>query len=223
MSKHWKPPRTKIVRIRPAGDWTRLQSYWIGPAQRRLPEGGKAGLVLVAAACVGVAVGAYQAFAPPVVFSPGSEAEWVPPKPEIVIPEVAADPADEEWASRAESPSTGLQRASGARNDGGVQDIYVIDGDTFVLGRQKIRIANIDAPELHPPRCTEEARLGLAATAKLRTLLGSGTVTLSGSGSDHDEHGRLLRDVSVNGRDVGEAMISAGVARDYGSGRRAWC
>jgi micrococcal nuclease len=34
---------------------------------------------------------------------------------------------------------------------------------------------------------------------------------------------RLLRNVAVNGEDVGEAMIAAGVARDYGTGRRSWC
>jgi endonuclease YncB( thermonuclease family) len=27
----------------------------------------------------------------------------------------------------------------------------------------------------------------------------------------------------VDGADVGEALISAGVAREYGNGRRGWC
>src|SRR4051812_45177159 len=35
---------------------------------------------------------------------------------------------------------------------------------------------------------------------------------------DCDVFGRLLRNVAVGGQDVGEAMISAGVAREYGSG-----
>src|SRR5262245_55843696 len=29
----------------------------------------------------------------------------------------------------------------------------VVDGDTFYLGRDPIRIADIDAPEMHPSRC----------------------------------------------------------------------
>jgi micrococcal nuclease len=86
---------------------------------------------------------------------------------------------------------------------------------------QKVRIAGIDVLETHPPRCADEARLGLAATAKLRELVSSGTVTVSGA--DHDQYGRELRSVQVNGQDVGEAMISAGLARDYGRGRRSWC
>jgi micrococcal nuclease len=40
---------------------------------------------------------------------------------------------------------------------------------------------------------------------------------------DRDRYGRLLRNVAAGGQDVGEAMISAGVAREYGSGRRSWC
>ena len=110
------------------------------------------------------------------------------------------------------------ERKTGAGNDG----ITVIDGDTFAFGGQRIRIAGIDAPEIHPPRCMEEARLGLAATAKLKQLLTSGTVTISGSG--HDQYGRELREVRVNGQDVGEAMISAGLARSYkGEKRQGWC
>ena len=117
-------------------------------------------------------------------------------------------------------PQTGLPRASPTRGEANNR-LYVIDGDTFSMGGQRVRIAGIDAPETHPPRCMEEARLGLAATQKLRELLGSGTVTMSGTG--HDQYGRELRSVQVNGQDVGEAMISGGVAREYGSGRRPWC
>jgi endonuclease YncB( thermonuclease family) len=99
----------------------------------------------------------------------------------------------------------------------------VVDGDTFYLGGEKVRIAGIDAPETHPPRCADEARLGNQATEKLNALLNSGAVTMTSIDRDRDTYGRLLRNVAVNGQDVGEAMISAGVAREYGSGRRSWC
>ena len=102
------------------------------------------------------------------------------------------------------------------------QRIYAFDGDTFVMGGRRIRIANIDAPELHPPRCAEEERLGMAAKEKLQQLLGSGAVTVSGS--SHDRYGRDVRSVQVNGQDVGEAMLSAGLARSYhGEKRQPWC
>lgn len=62
MSKHWQPPKGKIVRIRPVGDWTRIQSYW--RLHRSLPEGAKAGLLIIAAACLLLAVLAYQLLGP---------------------------------------------------------------------------------------------------------------------------------------------------------------
>ena len=99
----------------------------------------------------------------------------------------------------------------------------MVDGDTFWMGGEKVRIAGIDAPETHPSRCEDEARLGNAATERLHALLNSGAVTMTSIDRDRDVYGRLLRNVAVNGEDVGEAMVSAGVAREYGSGRRSWC
>ena len=99
----------------------------------------------------------------------------------------------------------------------------VVDGDTFYFGRDKVRIAGIDAPETHPPRCADEARLGEAATHRLRDLLNSGPITLSSIDRDEDVYGRKLRNVAVDGADVGAAMIGAGLARDYAGGRKSWC
>ena len=116
---------------------------------------------------------------------------------------------------------TGLPGASPTRGKASGR-IYVIDGDTFSYGGQRIRIAGIDAPETHPSRCAQEAQLGLAATEKLRSLLSSGSVTISGAG--HDRYGRELRTVQVNGVDVAQVMISAGLASSYSGGtRQNWC
>ena len=99
----------------------------------------------------------------------------------------------------------------------------MVDGDTFWLNGEKVRIAGIDAPETHPPRCASEAQLGRQATEKLHALLNSGAVTMTGIDRDRDVYGRLLRNVAVDGQDVGEAMIADGVAREYAGGRRPWC
>ena len=99
----------------------------------------------------------------------------------------------------------------------------VVDGDTFWIGGEKVRIADIDAPETHPPRCAYEARLGNQATEKLHALLNSGAVTMTSIDRDRDVYGRLLRNVSVNGQDVGGTMVSAGVAREWVGRREPWC
>ena len=133
---------------------------------------------------------------------------------------------------------SGLPRASGARNDNARADAVrvafgyckwggrtncVVDGDTFYLNGDKVRIAGIDAPETHDYGCQSELALGNQATERLHGLLNSGAVTMTGIDRNRDRYGRLLRNVAVNGEDVGEAMVSAGVAREYGSGRRSWC
>lgn len=99
----------------------------------------------------------------------------------------------------------------------------VVDGDTFYMNGVKIRIADIDAPETHPPRCPREKELGYAATKRLRELLNSGTVTLSRIDRDEDVYGRKLRNVQVNGSDVGAVLISEGLAHRYVRGKLPWC
>ena len=90
-------------------------------------------------------------------------------------------------------------------------------------GKWKIRIAGIDAPETHDYGCPEELMLGDRATDRLQILLNGGTVTLSSIDRDEDVYGRKLREVAVDGSDVGDTLISEGLARAYGGGRRIRC
>ena len=106
----------------------------------------------------------------------------------------------------------------------------VIDGDTFKLGERKIRIIGIDAPETHPPRCAEEARLGEAATAKLQALLNQGAFEMMAPiYSGKDRYGRDLRTITRKGPDGGEQSIAAemresGLAHRYLGGLKSgWC
>lgn len=99
----------------------------------------------------------------------------------------------------------------------------VVDGDTFYLDGAKIRIAGIDAPETHDYRCASEKALGDQSTARLHALLQGGPLTLTSIDRDRDVYGRLLRNVAVNGADVGDTLVAEGLARPYGNGRRSWC
>ena len=99
----------------------------------------------------------------------------------------------------------------------------VVDGDTIWLEGQKIRIADIDAPETHEPRCASEQELGDRATQRLQQLLNNGAVTLQPIDRDEDRYGRKLRIVQVNGRSVGDTLVGEGLARWYAGGRRPWC
>ena len=97
----------------------------------------------------------------------------------------------------------------------------VLDGDTVYFGGERMEIAGIDAPEIRGAQCGQEESRGVDAAVQLLALLNSGKVKVSGP--LRDENGRGVRKLQVDERDVGNAMISAGVAREYGGGPRSWC
>jgi endonuclease YncB( thermonuclease family) len=99
-----------------------------------------------------------------------------------------------------------------------------IDGDTFDYDGERIRIADIDAPELRG-QCLAERALAVRATARTRNLLGSGRIRfrLAADGRDRDRFGRQLRIVTRNGHSIGETLIAEGLARRWGGRRMPWC
>jgi len=100
----------------------------------------------------------------------------------------------------------------------------VIDGDTFYMGSQAIRVADIDTPETHPPRCEYEAELGQRATDRLLELLNVGPFTLQSVGDrDEDRYGRKLRIVVRDGGSLGDVLVSEGLARTWTGRREPWC
>ncbi|WP_232314678.1 thermonuclease family protein [Sphingopyxis sp. QXT-31] len=99
----------------------------------------------------------------------------------------------------------------------------VVDGDTFWFGGVKYRIADIDTPETHPARCAEEARLGDAATERLRAWMNEGAFSFESAGRDADRYGRKLRIVTRGGASVADTLIGEGLARPWEGKRRPWC
>lgn len=99
----------------------------------------------------------------------------------------------------------------------------VVDGDTFWMAGEKIRVADIDAPETHPPRCAYEADLGQRATTRLQELLNDGPVELQAIDRDRDQYGRELRIVTRNGESLGQRLVQEGLARNWTGSRQPWC
>ncbi|MDF2494043.1 thermonuclease family protein [Sphingomonas sp.] len=99
----------------------------------------------------------------------------------------------------------------------------VVDGDTIWIGGEKVRLADIDTPETHPPRCAEEAALGEQATHRLQELLNAGPVTLADADRATDRYGRRLAIVTRNGQSLGDALVEEGLARPWEGRRRPWC
>lgn len=99
----------------------------------------------------------------------------------------------------------------------------VVDGDTFWFQREKVRIADIDAPELSPPRCEDERQRGEEAKQRLLALLNAGSFSLLQGEHDADRYGRRLRIAERNGRSIGSVLVEEKLAREWNESRRPWC
>lgn len=120
--------------------------------------------------------------------------------------------------------------------------IVVIDGDTLALpcrradctGPERIRLLNIDAPEIRSPACAAEEDLGWRAKEALARLLRGRAVAIhrceAGSGRCVDRYGRTLATLTTETGDVGQALIASGHALPWAPGAEAkagrqsiWC
>lgn len=130
-------------------------------------------------------------------------------------------------------PDRSMHGATGSQNDMlaatfpmcgvGRRITCVVDGDTFWLDGVKIRIADIDAPELSPPRCEAERIKGKAAKSRLQQLLNAGAFSLVRGYREEDRYGRKLRTVTRSGRSIGETLAEEGLARRWDGSRHPWC
>lgn len=105
----------------------------------------------------------------------------------------------------------------------------VIDGDTVKMRVAiwldqevivAVRVAGIDAPELFRPRCKAERELAKEAKAFAEDFLSEGEVALSEI--ERGKYaGRVVARIEAAGRDLGAALVAAGLAVDGAKG--AWC
>jgi len=225
--RHWAPEKARGAGFGRIG---RFRSGRRGGRARRAGRIGAAHIALMANAGVALGLGVALLTSP---FAPRQTLS-----PAIAQAGPAADPYAEARRSRAllaaqegaPAPVRFAGSARSGRRDGAAVTISpgavrVIDGDTFVTGGMRVRIADIDAPETHPPRCAHEADLGNRATARMRALLAAGPFELHpiADGRDTDRYGRKLRIVTRAGRSLGDQLVGEGLARTWTGRREPWC
>lgn len=107
---------------------------------------------------------------------------------------------------------------------GSVRETCVVDGDTFWLEGVKIRLADIDTPEIGSPKCAGEYQLGMKAKQRLLSLLNEGPFELQASGDrDTDRYGRQLRVAVRNGASIGDQLVAEGLAHKWIGSKQPWC
>ncbi|ARQ13506.1 nuclease SNase-like protein (plasmid) [Rhizobium etli] len=117
----------------------------------------------------------------------------------------------------------------------------ITDGDTIRLSNgTRVRLIGFNTPEKYEPMCSNEAKLGNRASERLRELVGranSTNVSLVAcsckpgtEGTKKCNYGRSCGKLEVDGRDVGQILISEGLAVPFVCGAtgcpptpRPWC
>lgn len=116
----------------------------------------------------------------------------------------------------------------GVRSDGvgpvAAADIRVIDGDTVEWQGVNYRLEGFDAPETRQADCEAEREMGEATASMLRSLiLGANKIDVQVQPRT-DKYGRGIARLLTDGEDVGQRLISQGLARSYDGGtRQSWC
>lgn len=167
------------------------------PRGRQLTLSGPAWIYII---CIGLLVGWY---APDWRANPPWQAQTQAPASEAIGTDML-------------SADFGLCFSGGGTN-------CVVDGDTFWFRGEKVRIADIDTPETHGPRCAAEGALGERATMRLQALMNAGPFTLESGERETDRYGRALRVVTRDGRSIGGMLVGEGLARDWDGARHPWC
>lgn len=102
----------------------------------------------------------------------------------------------------------------------------VVDGDTVWIAGEKIRLADIDAPEIEAACVDARVKAALAA-GRLAELLGRGDYVISrgdpSDGRQQDRFGRTLAVILVDDISVGAILVEEGLARTWSGRREPWC
>lgn len=99
----------------------------------------------------------------------------------------------------------------------------IVDGDTFWYQRRKIRIADINTPEISRPDCASEKALGERAKWRLHQLLNQGGFSLKPVDRERDRYGRELWIITRNGQSLGDTLVDEGLAHPWRGQREPWC
>jgi micrococcal nuclease len=123
----------------------------------------------------------------------------------------------------------------------GSANFSITDGDTIRLNNgTRVRLVGFNTPEKFEPMCSNEAKLGNRASDRLRELVGQAASTAVSlvacsckpgtQGAKKCNYGRSCGKLELDGRDVGQILISEGLAVPFVCGAtgcpptpRPWC
>ena len=197
---------------------TRLPREW-APYRSSRRRRREVRLMVEAGLLIGLAVFNLMQFANAHVPTP--VAETVQAFPRAVNPWAESERSRGILAGQEGAPSA-IAAAGGTSTVARPAAVRVIDGDTFDYAGERIRISDIDTPEVRG-QCADERERPAQATQRLSALLAAGPFELVRNGRDEDRYGRKLRVVTRDGRSIGDMLVAEGLARTWSGRREPWC
>ena len=105
---------------------------------------------------------------------------------------------------------------------------YCYDGDTcYVMidgNKAKIRLLELDTPEISKPKCEAELELGLEARDYLNNLIANASLVEIKTEYEKDYFGRTLAHLIIDGEDASAKIRSSNLGVVYERGnKKDWC
>ena len=107
-------------------------------------------------------------------------------------------------------------------------DLFCYDGDTCYVTYQenndKVRLLDLDTPEISNSKCEKEYILGIEAREYINQLISEGKKIEFETEYNRDFFGRILSYIMVDGENVSKLMVShsLGVLYDKNN-KKDWC
>ena len=107
-------------------------------------------------------------------------------------------------------------------------NLYCYDGDTCYVSingkNEKIRLLEIDTPEISNPQCNAELELGLKARDFVNDLIQNAETIEFRTDYETDYFGRILSYLIIDGKDVSTLLLKNGLGAVYKKGdKMVWC
>ena len=108
------------------------------------------------------------------------------------------------------------------------KNLYCYDGDTcyvIIEGQEaKIRLLELDTPEVSNPKCNAEFELGSKARDFLNNLIRNAETIEFKTDYEKDYFGRTLSYLIIDGYDVSALIVDNGLGVAYKKGHKTdWC
>ena len=105
---------------------------------------------------------------------------------------------------------------------------YCYDGDTcYVMidgNKAKIRLLELDTPEISKPKCEAELELGLEARDYLNNLITNASIVEINTDYEKDYYGRTLAYLIIDGEDVSSMIVRNNLGVKYDTDNKMnWC